>query len=140
MSLAIDIHRVAEVLLADGWHIVASQSFDLEAYEYIEGILSSHFNPGGQVPARSLTKPFQKDSLHPVGRGARPDQSDRLMVEIYPGVPRACFPLSGSTMPDRYAELRERKRMKEDELTSTIRALKNADVIRETTRIVVMMP
>ena len=41
-------------------------------------------------------------------------------------------------MPDRYAELRERKRMKEDELTSTIRSLKNADVIRETTRIVVI--
>ena len=41
-------------------------------------------------------------------------------------------------MPDRYAELRERKRMKEDELTPTIRSLKNADVIRETTRIVVI--
>jgi hypothetical protein len=41
-------------------------------------------------------------------------------------------------MPDRHAELRERKRMKEDELTPTIRSLKNADVIRETSRIVVI--
>ena len=41
-------------------------------------------------------------------------------------------------MPDRYAELRERKRMKEDELRPTIRSLKYADVIRETTRIVVI--
>jgi hypothetical protein len=35
MSLAIDIDHVAEVLLDDGWHTVAAQSFTLDAYEYI---------------------------------------------------------------------------------------------------------
>jgi hypothetical protein len=37
MSLAIAIDRVADVLLADGWHKVADRSFDLDAYEYREG-------------------------------------------------------------------------------------------------------
>lgn len=35
MSLAIDIDRVAEVLLTDGWHRVADNSFELDAYEYL---------------------------------------------------------------------------------------------------------
>jgi hypothetical protein len=36
MSLAIDIDKVTEVLLVDGWHRVADDSFFLDAYEYIE--------------------------------------------------------------------------------------------------------
>ena len=36
MSLAIDTNAVTGVLLADGWHVVAGQSFDLDAYEFIE--------------------------------------------------------------------------------------------------------
>lgn len=35
MSLAIDIDRIEAVLLADGWHIIAPKSFELDAYEYI---------------------------------------------------------------------------------------------------------
>jgi hypothetical protein len=35
MSLAIDIDKVYEVLLPDGWHKVANNSFYLDAYEYI---------------------------------------------------------------------------------------------------------
>lgn len=35
MSLAIDTNRVTRVLLADGWHQVADQSFDIDAYEYV---------------------------------------------------------------------------------------------------------
>lgn len=39
MSLAVDVDRVAQVLLADGWHTVdfneGVSSFDLDAYEFI---------------------------------------------------------------------------------------------------------
>ena len=35
MSLAIDTNDVAAVLLADGWHNVTDQSFDLDSYEYL---------------------------------------------------------------------------------------------------------
>ncbi len=35
MSLAIDVHRVTDVLLADGWHHVLDGSFSLDAYEYM---------------------------------------------------------------------------------------------------------
>ncbi len=35
MSLAIDVNRVDQVLLADGWHRVANRSFDLDAYEFM---------------------------------------------------------------------------------------------------------
>ena len=37
MSLAIDVKRVEQVLLADGWHRVADRSFDLDAYEFMQG-------------------------------------------------------------------------------------------------------
>ncbi len=35
MSLAINTDHVEAVLLADGWHKVKGQSFDLDAYEYV---------------------------------------------------------------------------------------------------------
>jgi hypothetical protein len=35
MSLAIDVDKVTRVLLADGWHDVANDSFSLDAYEYL---------------------------------------------------------------------------------------------------------
>ncbi len=34
MSLKIDVNAVEAVLLADGWHSVAENSFDLDAYEF----------------------------------------------------------------------------------------------------------
>lgn len=34
MSLAIDVDNVTAVLLADGWHTVVDDSFNLDAYEY----------------------------------------------------------------------------------------------------------
>ncbi len=41
MSLAIDVDRVTQVLLADGWHEVefsgSTSSFSLDAYEFIQG-------------------------------------------------------------------------------------------------------
>jgi hypothetical protein len=36
VSLAIDIHRVSSVLLADGWHPIVEGSFDLDSYEYVD--------------------------------------------------------------------------------------------------------
>jgi hypothetical protein len=35
MSLAIDTDNITRVLLADGWHDVANQSFDIDSYEYM---------------------------------------------------------------------------------------------------------
>ena len=35
MSLALDVSRVEQVLLMDGWHRVATASFELDAYEFI---------------------------------------------------------------------------------------------------------
>ena len=35
MSLSIDIGKVFSVLLADGWHDVANDSFVLDSYEYL---------------------------------------------------------------------------------------------------------
>lgn len=37
MSLAIEVPRVTEVLLADGWHSVFDQSLTFDAYEWMEG-------------------------------------------------------------------------------------------------------
>ena len=37
MSLAIEIDAVTHVLLLDGWHAVEKDSFDLDAYEYLDG-------------------------------------------------------------------------------------------------------
>ena len=37
MSLALDIDKVKAVLLADGWHAVAGESFMLDSYEYTWG-------------------------------------------------------------------------------------------------------
>lgn len=42
MSLAIQIEKVTEVLLADGWHSVSSGSFDLDAYEYLDDAVLIH--------------------------------------------------------------------------------------------------
>lgn len=44
MSLAIDVDRVREVLLADGWHQVVNNSFEMDAYEYER---SEERKPGG---------------------------------------------------------------------------------------------
>ncbi len=35
MSLYIETEEVWRVLLADGWHAVDAQSFDIDAYEFI---------------------------------------------------------------------------------------------------------
>jgi hypothetical protein len=57
MSLAIDVHRVTQVLLADGWHKVdfddgGNSSFTLDAYEFIQkretGKASETLHGGGQ--------------------------------------------------------------------------------------------
>lgn len=34
MSLGIEVDDVTAVLLADGWHVVEGDSFDLDAYEF----------------------------------------------------------------------------------------------------------
>ena len=37
MSLGIQIDKVTAVLLADGWHDVRDQSFEIDAYEFLRG-------------------------------------------------------------------------------------------------------
>lgn len=59
MSLAIDVDKVNAVLLADGWHKVADQSFDLDAYEYIHGSATIH--KGGQGGVTSTGFRFKDD-------------------------------------------------------------------------------
>ena len=49
MSLAIDVDRVAAILLIDGWHKVAERdgksSFGMDAYEYLEPHPDAGRNP-----------------------------------------------------------------------------------------------
>ena len=52
MSLAVDVGKVEQVLLADGWHRVAHQSFDLDAYEFLhDGHLAMGGGPVRGVPS-----------------------------------------------------------------------------------------
>ena len=45
MSLAIDVDTVTAVLLADGWHDVIDDSFDVDAYEFEENNLLEGEDP-----------------------------------------------------------------------------------------------
>jgi hypothetical protein len=47
MSLDIEVGNVDQVLLADGWHRVANQSFDLDSYEFFHD--GRTLMGGGQV-------------------------------------------------------------------------------------------
>lgn len=35
MSLSIDVDKVLEVLLGDGWHLVENKSFAIDSYEFM---------------------------------------------------------------------------------------------------------
>jgi hypothetical protein len=37
MSLAIEVDDVVAVLLRDGWHAVADDSFEIDSYEFLHG-------------------------------------------------------------------------------------------------------
>jgi hypothetical protein len=47
MSLAIEIDKVTQVLLADGWHNVVNDSFEMDAYEYVDVGQGGHLRFGG---------------------------------------------------------------------------------------------
>jgi hypothetical protein len=61
MSLAINIDAVDGVLLADGWHKIHKNSFEIDAYEFLRGGSSENEKPrlaGGQealIPAAGAT-------------------------------------------------------------------------------------
>lgn len=58
MSLAIDVDTITDVLLGDGWHKVAGQSFDLDAYEFMwQGRMVL-----GAGPARACPAPASRSS------------------------------------------------------------------------------
>ncbi len=50
MSMAIDVTKVRAVLLADGWHKIAENSFDLDSYEYLRGNEKLHNGGSGTGP------------------------------------------------------------------------------------------
>ena len=73
MSLAIDVDRVIQVLLADGWHEVLDDSFDLDAYEFIHS--SRPIHKGGQSGPRataSYASALAQISLRRALHGTRP--------------------------------------------------------------------
>jgi hypothetical protein len=69
MTLGIQVHEIKHVLLADRWHEVESESFALDAYEFMDGaeavargdgqlITAVGFmfrEPGGQIVAGPLS-------------------------------------------------------------------------------------
>jgi hypothetical protein len=63
MSLSIDVDKVRGVLLADGWHQVVGNSFDLDAYEYMHGDTLIH---GGGEGGMKATGFRFKDANGPV--------------------------------------------------------------------------
>ncbi|OGU35156.1 MAG: hypothetical protein A3K13_01035 [Gemmatimonadetes bacterium RIFCSPLOWO2_12_FULL_68_9] len=50
MSLAIDVAKVRSVLLADGWHRVAENSFAVDAYEYVKAGVTQSGGNGSTGP------------------------------------------------------------------------------------------
>lgn len=59
MSFAIEVARVRSVLLADGWHRVAENSFAVDAYEYVQaGVTKS----GGNGSAGPVGFRFKDDA------------------------------------------------------------------------------
>lgn len=51
MSLEINIHDVTAVLLNDGWHPVINESFDLDAYEYMDGSITNRHGDAKRIYA-----------------------------------------------------------------------------------------
>lgn len=49
MSLGIQVKNVTAVLLADGWHDVAHDSFNIDSYEYERGGITLHGGGWGGV-------------------------------------------------------------------------------------------
>jgi len=66
MSLAIRVDEVRAVLLSDGWHVVADDSFDLDRYEFTDGEELAIF-VGDQSPLVPSTG-FTFVEEHPVSR------------------------------------------------------------------------
>lgn len=55
MSLYIDVDKVTEVLLTDGWHTVADSSFNLDSSEYHYGDMLLHGGGNSGVCATGFT-------------------------------------------------------------------------------------
>ncbi len=50
MSAAVDVAKVRAILLADGWHKVANNSFDIGTYGYARGTETIHHGGSGADP------------------------------------------------------------------------------------------
>jgi hypothetical protein len=54
MSLSIDVDKVTGVLLPDGWHDVADNSFDVDAYEFVHHGETIHRGGEGGVTSEGF--------------------------------------------------------------------------------------
>ncbi len=85
MSLALDVSRVEQVLLMDGWHRVANASFELDAYEFIHAGRTALLDKGGLTrvyPSIPLGPHYWYSSSHVLskGRGLEARRSSRSRV------------------------------------------------------------
>ena len=71
MSLAIDVDNVSAVLLADGWHTVADDSFLLDSYEFIWSGALAHGGGNSGVCATGFS--FIEDFDHNAGEAYHGD-------------------------------------------------------------------
>lgn len=49
VSLSIEVNKVTDVLLADKWHKINDGSFDIDAYEFINGTETVHKGGNGGI-------------------------------------------------------------------------------------------
>ena len=59
MSIAIDVAKVRSILLADGWHRIAANSFSVGEYQYVQAGATT---VGGNGSAAPLGFKFKDDA------------------------------------------------------------------------------
>jgi hypothetical protein len=73
MSLAINVDNVSAVLLADGWHTVADDSFMLDSYEFVCRETLAHGGGDGGICATGFR--FLEDFDDNAGKAYRGDNA-----------------------------------------------------------------
>jgi len=67
VSLAIDANAVTAVLLADGWHVTDTNSFDLDSFEFIDGNDQDTLHAGGDSGVCATGFAFSEDGQRVAG-------------------------------------------------------------------------
>jgi hypothetical protein len=63
VSLRIDTNRVTHVLLPDGWYTADANTFDVDAYEFIEGDDNNIVHGGGKGGITSAGFEFKQEGV-----------------------------------------------------------------------------